>query len=125
MRVLLDTHSLVWALTKPDHLSARARSVLTDSEFVASVANLWELLLKRGRKTALVEEPLIWWEEVVDANQISTLGIQLRHVRAMGRLQEVHGDPFDRILVAQAMAEGMALVSKDRQLARCGVEVIW
>jgi PIN domain nuclease of toxin-antitoxin system len=61
VRVLTDTHSLVWALADPDQLSADARNVLSQAEVTASVANLWELVLKRQKKDALVADPLSWW----------------------------------------------------------------
>ena len=74
-RVLMDTHTLVWALSEPELLSDKARRLLSDSEAVASVASLWELLLKKRKPGALAVEPLPWWEKFVARSGIRVLGI--------------------------------------------------
>ena len=125
MKVLADTHTLVWALSSPETLSARARKLLEESEVIVSVASLWELLLKKDRPDALLTDPLRWWQEYVDGPDIAVLGIRHSHVMQIGRLPEIHRDPFDRILVAQAAIERMTIVSKDQLLARYGVRVVW
>jgi len=125
MRVLTDTHSLVWALCDPDLLSKKARKVLSEAEVTASVANLWELLLKVHKQDALLTDPLAWWGKYVLANGIPTLSIRTPHVMALGNLEDFHRDPFDRILVAQAKTESLPLVSKDGRLKQYGIEVIW
>ncbi len=125
MKVLTDTHTLVWALSDPDSLSPTARRVLTESEVAASVANLWELVIKAGKKDALLEDPIAWWEKYVVRSGIRTLSIRTAHVLTVGRLANIHKDPFDRMLVAQSLAEKLPLVSKDKLLERYGVEVIW
>lgn len=125
MKVLLDTHSLVWALSAPESLSSKARRILADSEVVASVANLWELLLKAPKKDALLTDPLAWWERHVSPNAIAILSIRVSHVAALGRLPEIHRDPFDRILIAQALVENLPLVSKDVRLSEYKVHILW
>ncbi len=125
MRVLADTHTLVWALSDPDSLSAVARKVLTESEVAASVASLWELVVKTGKKDALLSDPIAWWEKHIVKTKVQTLNIETAHVLTLGRLTDIHKDPFDRILVAQSIAENFPLVSKDKLLERYGVEVIW
>lgn len=124
MKVLTDTHTLVWALTgRP--LGAAARAALAGSDFTASAANLWELVLKSRKPGALLADPLPWWEKYVIAPRIPTLAIRIRHIRKLAGLPELHEDPFDRILVAQALAEGLTLVTKDAMLARYGAPVVW
>jgi PIN domain nuclease of toxin-antitoxin system len=125
VRVLSDTHALVWALSDPGSLSAPARRALGQSDVVVSVASLWELLLKSGKKDALLQDPLPWWEKYVVQAGVPTLAIRTSHVVALGHLPELHKDPFDRILVAQAMVERMALVTKDAKLRDYGVDTIW
>ena len=125
MRVVVDTHSLVWALSDLELLSSRTRRILTDSEVTTSVANLWELLLKASKKDALMADPLTWWEKHIAGNAIPTLPIRISHVTALGRLPNIHRDPFDRILVAQALVENMPLVSKDARLREYKVTVPW
>jgi PIN domain nuclease of toxin-antitoxin system len=121
----VDTHSLVWALSAPGSLSSKARRILTDSEVIASVANLWELLLKAPKKDALLTDPLTWWERHVTGNAIAVLSIRVSHVVALGHLPEIHRDPFDRILIAQALAENLPLVSKDARLSEYKVQILW
>ena len=125
MKVLTDTHTLVWALTGSEPLGAAAHAALAHSPFTASVANLWELVLKSRKPGALIADPLPWWEKYVVAPRIPTLAIRTRHIQKLARLPELHKDPFDRILVAQALAEGMTLATKDALLARYGAAVIW
>ena len=125
LKVLADTHSLVWGLEDASPLSKTARKILIESEVVASVATLWELLLKKGKKDALVEDPLVWWDAYVTKTGLPVLGIHQSHVIAIGRLPDIHQDPFDRILIAQAIVEKIPLVSKDRKLARYGVQILW
>ena len=125
MRILLDTHALVWGLSAPELLGTHARKLIGDNDPNASVASLWELCLKTGRKTALVKDPLEWWSKHVSQNAIESLPILDGHVRALSSLGNLHGDPFDRIIVAQALAEDMPLVSRDRTLSRYGIRVIW
>jgi PIN domain nuclease of toxin-antitoxin system len=125
VRVLVDTHSLVWALSAPESLSSKARRILAESEVVASVANLWELLLKAPKKHALLTDPLTWWERHVSPNAIAILSIRVSHVAALARLPEIHRDPFDRILIAQALTENLPLVSKDARLSEYKVRILW
>lgn len=125
MRVLTDTHTLVWALSDPAYLSGPAREALSGGQATASVANLWELLLKHGKQDALVTDPIAWWERNVSGSGIPVLAIRASHVVALGRLPEIHKDPFDRILIAQSVVEKIPLVSKDSHLAAYRVPLIW
>ena len=125
MKVLTDTHTLVWALPGSEPLGAGARAALADLPFTASVANLWELLLKARKPGALIGDPVPWWDKYVVRSRIPALPIRQAHVRALASLADLHRDPFDRILVAQALSEGLTLVTKDTMLARYGVPVVW
>ena len=125
MRVLTDTHSLVWALSDPGALSAEARRVLAESDVIASVANLWELCLKALKKDALLADPLPWWNRYIFKSGVPALPIRATHVMALGALADIHKDPFDRILVAQSIVEKLPLVTKDAHLARYGIQIIW
>lgn len=125
MKVLTDTHTLVWALSSPEALGAGARAGLDSSPFTASVANFWELVLKSHRPGALVADPVPWWEKYIARPRIPTLTIRTAHIRKLASLPDLHKDPFDRILVAQALADGWTIATKDAVLARYGVPVIW
>jgi PIN domain nuclease of toxin-antitoxin system len=125
LRILADTHALVWALSSPELLSRAARSAMEQEEVVVSVASLWELCLKAGKKDALIREPVTWWRQFVIKPGVMTLSIRTADVIALGSLPEIHKDPFDRILAAQAISESIPMVTKDRELARYGVTTIW
>ena len=125
MKILTDTHTLVWALSNPEALGRAAREALARSPFTASVANLWELVLKTRKTGALVADPLPWWEKYVVRSGIRVLAIRTRHIVSLAGLPDLHKDPFDRILVAQALAEGFTLASKDTILGRYGAPLVW
>jgi PIN domain nuclease of toxin-antitoxin system len=125
MRVLTDTHTLVWALSKPEELSAPAREALATSPFTASVANLWELVLKARKPGALLADPVAWWAEYVTQSHIPTLAIRVAHIKVLAGLPDIHKDPFDQILAAQTIAEKLVLVTRDSDLARYGIPLIW
>ena len=81
--------------------------------------------MKSRKPGALLADPLPWWENYVVAPRIPTLAIRIRHIRKLAGLSELHKDTFDRILVAQALAEGLTLATKDTMLARYGAPVVW
>jgi len=82
-------------------------------------------VLKARKPGALVADPLPWWEKYVVRARIPALAIRTSHIRALAGLPEFHKDPFDRILVAQALAEGLVLATKDAALARYGALIVW
>lgn len=126
MRVLTDTHTIVWSLSKSHQLSKAAKQALQDAnEVCVSVVNLWELLLKRGRPTGLLKDPLPWWEKHVEKKGYRTIPILPEHIKLLDHLEDDHADPFDRMLIAQCLAEGLTLVSKDNLLPPYGVSIIW
>ena len=122
---LLDTHALVWTIGSPGRLPPAARAAVESREARVSVVSLWELILKKGRHTAAVREPITWWEQYVTRSETEVIPVRVSHLAQLDRLPELHRDPFDRMLVAQALAEGLTLASKDGLLARYGVPVIW
>lgn len=121
---LLDTHTLVWGVTAPERLPLRVRALLTAGQGKASVVS-WELVLKKGRSTALVLDPARWWERYVTRASVEVLPVRVAHVDRLDDLGEWRRDPFDRMLVAQALAEGLTLASKDSVLARYGAPLVW
>lgn len=122
---LLDTHALVWAITAPENLPTRVRKILSRGEVAASVVSYWELALKKGRKTAPVSEPAVWWDRFVMRAAIEVIPVRVHHIDQLDALPDWHRDPFDRILIAQALAENGVLISRDGALARYGAKVIW
>jgi PIN domain nuclease of toxin-antitoxin system len=122
---LLDTHALVWGVTAPEQLPARVRDLLAGGEVKASVVSYWELALKKGRQNALVLQPAAWWQRHVTRASVEVLPVRVAHVDRLQDLGNWHRDPFDRMLVAQALAEHCTLISADGMLAHYGVPVVW
>jgi PIN domain nuclease of toxin-antitoxin system len=119
LRLLLDTHLLLWAAGQPDHLSAEARNLLQDSrhDLVFSAASVWEITIKRGLGRADFRvEPRVLRRGLRD-HGYSELPITADHALAVDMLPPIHKDPFDRILVAQAMIEGITLLTADSIVA--------
>lgn len=115
MRLLLDTHVLLWAAGQPGRLSTSARATLQDpqNELVFSTANLWEIVIKRalGRQDFRVDVRVL--RRGLLANGYDELAITSEHVIGVGALPALHKDPFDRLLLAQAIAEGITLLTAD------------
>ena len=82
-------------------------------------------MLKRRKPGLLVADPLAWWEKYVVRSGIRVLAIRTRHIVSLAGLPDLHKDPFDRILVAQAIAEGLDLVTNDEPIGRYPVRTIW
>jgi PIN domain nuclease of toxin-antitoxin system len=120
MKLLLDTHVLLWAAGEPARLSASARRLINDAdnEPLFSVASLWEIAIKRGlgRKDFQVDARLLR-RGLLD-NGYGELPIMSDHVVAVEDLPAIHKDPFDRLLVAQATVEGITLLTLDLVVAR-------
>lgn len=128
MRLLLDTHAFLWWVADDPRLPERARSVIAagDNEIFFSAASAWEIAIKSGLDRVEVPEPLAEFiNGQLYANAFEALPIHLRHASAVAALPDVHKDPFDRMLVAQAIQEDLTLVTGDGQIAGYGVEVIW
>jgi PIN domain nuclease of toxin-antitoxin system len=115
MKLLLDTHLLLWAAGEPRRLPKQARILIDnpDNELLFSAASLWEVVIKRGlgRKDFAVDARLLR-RGLLD-NGYSELPIVSDHVVAIDSLPPIHKDPFDRILVAQATVEGVTLLTND------------
>jgi PIN domain nuclease of toxin-antitoxin system len=120
VKLLLDTHLLLWSAGKPERLSTEARALIEalDNELFFSSASLWEVVIKRGlgRDDFKVDARLLR-RGLLD-NGYSELPIGSEHVVAIENLPAIHKDPFDRILVAQAQVEGITLLTADPTLAK-------
>lgn len=119
MKLLLDTHLLLWAAGEPKRLSAAARKLLDDPrhELLFSAASLWEIAIKStlGRDDFRVE-PRLLRRGLLD-NGYAELPVTSQHAVSIDGLPPLHKDPFDRLLLAQAASEGITLLTTDAQLA--------
>src|SRR5690606_17299527 len=120
MKLLLDTHVLIWAAGLPDRLSANARELIADADndLFFSAASLWEIAIKSGlgREDFTVDARLLR-RGLLD-NGYSELPVASEHAVAVDGLPPIHRDPFDRLLIAQAMVEGITLLTADELVAR-------
>ncbi|MGH8705852.1 MAG: type II toxin-antitoxin system VapC family toxin [Burkholderiales bacterium] len=125
MKLLLDTHALLWYLTTPEKLPAVAHRAIqsADNEVYASLASAWEIAIKVA--IGRLEFDAQGLERALPAVGVEPLGISFEHTARVANLPPHHHDPFDRMLVAQALCESMILVSRDRTLARYGVKLLW
>ncbi len=120
MKLLLDTHLLLWAAGQPNRLSAAALRLIDNSanELFFSAASIWEVAIKRGLgRTDFQADPRLLRRGLLD-NGYSELPILSDHVVAIDSLPPIHKDPFDRLLVAQVTAEGISLLTSDSVVAK-------
>lgn len=120
MKLLLDTHLLLWAAGSPERLSPPARALLEDpeNELFFSAASLWEIAIKRGLgRDDFKVDARVLRRGLLD-NGYSELPIASEHAVGIDTLPPIHKDPFDRILVAQAMVEGITLLTADGLVAQ-------
>ena len=123
MRLLLDSHAFLWFLTKSTRLSERADMAISEAQEVwLSHVSIWEITIKRALgRLELEDEPATMAERC----GIGLLPIELRHIQLIADLPRLHGEPFDRLLVAQAQAEGLMLVTADVAVPRYPVAWLW
>ncbi len=128
MRVLLDTHAFLWWDLDDDRLSDIARAVIRDggNDVVVSVVTIWEVAIKSAKgRLALPSEPEIYIEDRLRRYRWRTLPIDTEHAIRAASLPPIHGDPFDRALIAQAQLEDLPIVTMDAAITRYDVETIW
>ncbi|TCZ66051.1 type II toxin-antitoxin system VapC family toxin [Roseicella aquatilis] len=126
MKLLLDTHALLWWLKDDGQLGARARALIADpgNDVLVSAASLWEIVVKVriGKLEADIEEI----SEAVERGGFTLLGISAAHLAVLGGLplHPGHRDPFDHLLIAQAITEGATFLSEDRNAPRYPVRIV-
>ncbi len=123
MRLLLDTHAVIWWLEQSSRLGAQAQAAINDASndvFVSAVSAM-EMSLKSARGKLRTPSDL---DQMIVANAFVELPITVRHGIALHDVPHHHNDPFDRVLVAQARVEGLTLVTADRGLGAYGVPIL-
>jgi len=128
MRLLLDTHTFLWFTLDDPLLSATARDLIAnpDNEIEISPASYWEIAIKIGIGKYILSEPLEdFMEREVATNQFGILHIEPRHVAPLTSLPFHHRDPFDRLIIAQAMVEQIPVVSADATFDDYPVNRLW
>ena len=126
MKVLIDTHVLLWGLQNEAKLSRRVRTLLPAADVWISVASIWEIIAKVQIGRLALPTPVgDYLTAKLIENGVSVLALTFDHVKRLEELPLHHRDPFDRILIAQSLDESMPLVSADPQLEQYSIELIW
>jgi PIN domain nuclease of toxin-antitoxin system len=124
VRLLLDSNAFLWWRLESRRLSVRASAVIGEAgnDIIVSVASLWEISIKRDLgKLQFLED----FKTVVREESFALLPITYGHLRILETLPHLHRDPFDRLVIAQALAEGIPIASSDRRFAAYGVQIVW
>ncbi|MBU0656393.1 MAG: type II toxin-antitoxin system VapC family toxin [Gammaproteobacteria bacterium] len=128
MKALLDTHTLLWLVDSPEKLPSIVATICEDgnNELYISIASFWELAIKMSLgKIELESNALERLKSWCDDNAIQLLPISIKHCQQVQTLPFHHRDPFDRLLIAQALCDRLALLSVDGHFADYGVDVVW
>lgn len=118
MKLLLDTHILLWSLYKSKKVHRQARALMNRAEVFVSVASFWELAIKNSIGTLKIDASDVL--EALEPTGFELLSIDVEHAITVRTLPQIHKDPFDRMLIAQAQHEGMVLFTHDEPLAAYG-----
>ena len=127
-RLLLDTHAFLWWVNDAPELSATARLLIADTtnDCFLSLASCWEMAIKSSLgKLRLARSIDRFVSEQLVANGILLLNIELRHAAKIEKLPFHHRDPFDRLLIAQAISDKLTIVSADSIFSEYGVKILW
>jgi PIN domain nuclease of toxin-antitoxin system len=127
VRLLLDTHAFLWAAADPGQLRPNARAAIEDSanDVLISAAVAWEIRIKVALgKLTVPADPAVWFPARVRSLGFQALDISSEHALAVGGLPDLHRDPFDRIMIAQAQNEGLTFVTRDPENQKYPINVL-
>jgi len=129
MNYLLDTCALIWLVNGDRQLSSEAARLCGDpeSQLCVSAASAWEIALKSARrKLSLRVSPEVWWGRALEQHELEELPVTSRIAISAAALEEIHNDPFDRVLVATASEHGLIILTPDRVISQYrNVRVVW
>jgi PIN domain nuclease of toxin-antitoxin system len=127
MRFLIDTHILIWYLDGNKRLPDKIRGEINNDNniVIISVASLWELAIKLSLKKIDTNITLPYIEAHILERKFTMLGISFKHLNALSALPHHHGDPFDRLLIAQAITEDLTIILADKEFQAYPVRVKW
>jgi len=123
MNLLLDTHTLIWALEDNSALTTAAREAIVDGNNIVyvSAVSVWEISIKKALGKLDAPETLL---EEIERHRFTPLAIELEHADRAGKLPSIHLDPFDRMLIAQAQSERLTLVTRDQEIQKYQVHCL-
>ena len=128
LNVLLDTHVFLWLTAEPDKLSRRAVELLEDSssEIYLSSVSVWEIVVKHSKgRLSLPEDPKIFIPRARTTYHVTPLALKEESALIGSRLPWHHQDPFDRMLICQALSENLTILTADRQIRKYAVQTVW
>lgn len=128
MRLLLDTHALLWFVWNHPNLSATGHTLISDpnNTLFLSAASIWEIAIKVGIGKLTLTDPYdVFMNQAIRTTGLTLLPIEVRYATALTALPKHHGDPFDRMMIAQALMEKMSLLSADAVFDAYGVSRHW
>lgn len=127
MAYLLDTHALIWFLEGDERLPVTARNIICDdnADIYVSIVSLWEMAIKISLGKLTLSQSLKQVIDTLERQSISLLSVEPAHVLAVLTLPFEHRDPFDRLLVSQALVDGMKFISNEALFLRYGVDRVW
>jgi len=127
MDYLLDTHTFLWYVDGDNRLSITAKNIIEDNTHakLVSIVTLWEIAIKISNdklKLTVAYDALI---KFIESNKFNILQIEFGHLKQLLVLPHHHGDPFDRLIVSQAIAENISIISKDRHFESYPIQLLW
>jgi PIN domain nuclease of toxin-antitoxin system len=127
MKLLLDTHTFLWFIDDSSRLSTQARNLLeSDADLLLSTASLWEIAIKTSPGKLTLAQPYdLFIPEQLGLNSVEELPISLAHLAEVSTLPFHHRDPFDRLLISQAIIESVAIVSADSAFDAYSITRLW
>ncbi|NOQ35191.1 MAG: PIN domain-containing protein [Methylococcaceae bacterium] len=127
MKLLLDTHTLIWLAEADSNLSQAAKSAIEDPENICfvSLVSFWEMAIKTSLGKLDIQTPLDQLKQLIIENGMEILPIEIEHTLLVAKLPFHHKDPFDRLLIAQASIEKMTLLSKDEKFSHYDIQLLW
>jgi PIN domain nuclease of toxin-antitoxin system len=128
MRLLIDSHALIWYVDQHQQLSSASHAALSDrdNDLLLGAGSIWEIAIKIGLgKLVLTQSYSLWMSQALNDLGITVLPITIEYANAQASLPKHHSDPFDRLIVAQAVVERVSIVSADARMDAYGITRIW
>ena len=128
MRVLIDSHALIWYVDQDNLLSPASHAAISDptNDLLLSAGSIWEIGIKVGLGKLILTEPFKpWMNQAISDLDVTVVPLTVEYVDGQSNLPRHHGDPFDRLIVAQAIIEQVSIISADAHLDAYGITRIW
>ena len=122
---LLDTHVAIFSIAQSSALSAAAKAAVAEGPNFLSLVSYWEVMVKSIKGTLDVGDPRVWWSEALDQLAATPLLLRPQHIAGVFDLPPIHKDPFDRLIISQAIIENLPVISSDKNFNYYEITSIW